>query len=183
MPGRGRSPVQQAWDYADRHQGCALGAGLELRGDPALRLRPRARGLRILRSRPARRAGGARDGFGFLSARTACSARPADDLLRETDNAYKDVTEELYKQYKRLRDRLIDFLVNAADGPRLTSLAAIEPAQKILDRILFIAFAAAHRTVARPAAGAGVEGAQRIRAAAALDKFHRAVPLDRQGQR
>ena len=40
-----------------------------------------------------------------------------------------------------MRDRLIDYLVNGEDGPHLTSLAAIEPAQKILDRILFIAFA------------------------------------------
>jgi hypothetical protein len=40
-----------------------------------------------------------------------------------------------------LRQRLIEFLVNSSDGPTLAFGAAIEPAQKILDRILFIAFA------------------------------------------
>jgi len=64
-----------------------------------------------------------------------------DQLLRETDSAYKDITENLYSQYKTLRGRLIDFMTNSADGPKLTPVAAIEPAQKILDRILFIAFA------------------------------------------
>ena len=36
---------------------------------------------------------------------------------------------------------MIAFLVNSSDGPKLALGAAIEPAQKILDRILFIAFA------------------------------------------
>ena len=40
-----------------------------------------------------------------------------------------------------MRERLIDFLVDSSDGPTLALGAAIEPAQKILDRILFIAFA------------------------------------------
>jgi len=40
-----------------------------------------------------------------------------------------------------LREQLIRFLVDSADGPKLGSLSAIEVAQKILDRILFIAFA------------------------------------------
>lgn len=65
----------------------------------------------------------------------------ADALLRDTDAAYKDVTDALYLEYKGLRARLIDFIVHSADGPHLAASAAIEPAQKILDRILFIAFA------------------------------------------
>jgi hypothetical protein len=32
-------------------------------------------------------------------------------------------------------------LVDASDGPRLPTAAAIEPAQKLLDRILFVAYA------------------------------------------
>jgi hypothetical protein len=64
-----------------------------------------------------------------------------DQLLRETDSAYKDITGELYRQYKTLRDRLFAYLTGAAEGPKLRPLQAIEPAQKILDRILFIAFA------------------------------------------
>ena len=64
-----------------------------------------------------------------------------DALLRHTDSAYRNITDELYKEYKGLRDRLISFLTGAADGPKLTLSAAIEIAQKLLDRILFIAFA------------------------------------------
>ncbi len=62
-------------------------------------------------------------------------------LLRETDAAYKDVTDRLYKDYNDLRERLIEFLRHSADGPKLALRSAIEPAQKILDRVLFIAFA------------------------------------------
>ncbi len=64
-----------------------------------------------------------------------------DKLLRDTDNAYADVTEKLYLDFKALRDRLMAFLVDAADGPRLALTSAIEVGQTILDRILFIAFA------------------------------------------
>ena len=63
-----------------------------------------------------------------------------DLLLRESDSAYKDITYQLYVDYKSLRDRLLANLTSAVDGPRLKLLAAIEVAQKLLDRILFIAF-------------------------------------------
>lgn len=62
-------------------------------------------------------------------------------LLRQTDSAYKDITGKLYQDYKKLRDQLIAFLTGEASGPKLPMLKAIEVAQKILDRILFIAFA------------------------------------------
>jgi hypothetical protein len=68
-------------------------------------------------------------------------AGATDTLLRDTDSAYKDITDKLYVEYKTLRDRLIAFLTSAADGPKLLMKAAIEVAQKSLDRILFIAFA------------------------------------------
>jgi hypothetical protein len=140
MPGRGRSPVQQAWDYAADIKGARwvlVSNCLEIRlygfgrGRESYEVfdlgrldEPEEHARLLLLLGPDRLLGGA-----------------LDELLRETDNAYKDVTDELYKQYSALRDKLIDYLVNGEDGPRLTSLAAIEPAQKILDRILFIAFA------------------------------------------
>ena len=61
--------------------------------------------------------------------------------MRDTDAAHKDITDKLYQDYSALRERLIAFLADSADGPKLALGAAIEPAQKILDRILFIAFA------------------------------------------
>lgn len=72
---------------------------------------------------------------------TGCSTSALDELLADTDNAYRDVTDDLYKQYSALRQKLIAWLVNAPEGPRLRELDAIAPSQKVLDRILFVAFA------------------------------------------
>ncbi len=139
MPGRGTKPVQQAWDYAIDAPGLEMGAGVELRRSQALRFRARPRGIRSLRS-----------SSDWMSRRNVTAvAHPCggllgdatDKLLRDTDAAYDDITDELYLDYKDLRERLMSYLVGFADGPKLASLAAVEAAQKILDRILFIAFA------------------------------------------
>jgi hypothetical protein len=60
-------------------------------------------------------------------------------LLEESANEQKDITGKLYIDYKKARDALIQTL--QAQPPHLTALAAIEHAQTILDRVLFIAFA------------------------------------------
>lgn len=140
MPGRGRSPVQQAWDYAIDTPGARwvlVSNCLEIRlygfgrGRDSYemfdlsRLDDEEEHARLWMILSADR---------FLGGAT-------DLLLRQTDSAYKDVTDELYKQYKDLRDQLIGFLTGAPEGPKLAALDAIEPAQKVLDRILFIAFA------------------------------------------
>jgi N-6 DNA Methylase len=140
MPGRGRSPVQQAWDYAIDAPGARwvlVSNCLEIRlygfgrGREAYevfdlgRLDEDSEHERLWLILSANR---------FLGGAT-------EQLLRDTDGAYKDITNRLYLEYKGLRDRLVSFIVDSADGPKLSSLRAIEPAQKILDRILFIAFA------------------------------------------
>jgi hypothetical protein len=140
MPGRGRSPVQQAWDYAIDAPGSRwvlVSNCVEIRlygfgrGRDAYELfdltrldEPEEHARLWLMLSQERLLGGA-----------------TDLLLRETDSAYKDITDGLYKQYKALRQRLIQFLTDSVDGPKLSPLPAIETAQKILDRILFIAFA------------------------------------------
>jgi len=140
MPGRGRSPVQQAWDYAMDAPGAhwvLISNCLEIRlygfgrGRDAYEVFDLAR---LDEEEEHARL------WLMLSAERLLGGA-LDQLLRDTDGAYKDVTERLYVDYKTLRDRLIDFMVHSADGPKLSALAAIEPAQKILDRILFIAFA------------------------------------------
>ncbi|HXT08874.1 MAG TPA: N-6 DNA methylase, partial [Roseiarcus sp.] len=140
MPGRGRSPVQQAWDYAADIKGARW---VLVSNCLEIRLYGFGRGRDAYEAFDLTRLDEAEEHARLLLLLGADRLLDGalDGLLRETDSAYKDVTEELYAQYSALRDMLIDYLVNGADGPRLTPLAAIEPAQKILDRILFIAFA------------------------------------------
>jgi hypothetical protein len=140
MPGRGRSPVQQAWDYANDAPGCRW---VLVSNCVELRLYGFGRGreayelfdLTKLDDRYEQ------ERLWFLVSAARLLGGATDALLRKTDSAYKTITDDLYRQYKELRDQLVQFLTDAAGGPRLTLASAIEPAQKILDRILFIAFA------------------------------------------
>ncbi len=138
MPGRNKSSVQQAWEYAIDAPGAkwvlvsncaeirlyAFGHGRELYetwglgrlDDPQVHER-----LWLL-----------------IGAQNLLSGRTAG-LLDESANEQKDITNKLYLDYKKTRDTLIQTLQD--QPPRLASLAAIEHAQTILDRVLFIAFA------------------------------------------
>jgi hypothetical protein len=140
MPGRGRSPVQQAWDYANDAPGCRW---VLVSNCVEVRLYGFGRGRdayevfdlsRLDEKDECER-------LWFLLSADRLLGGFTERLLRESDSAYKSVTEELYKEYKGLRGKLIDYLAQAVDGPKLGLSAAIEPAQKILDRILFVAFA------------------------------------------
>ncbi|MHB8528100.1 MAG: Eco57I restriction-modification methylase domain-containing protein [Caulobacteraceae bacterium] len=140
MPGRGRSPVQQAWDYAIDAPGSRW---VLVSNCLEIRLYAFGRGRDAYELFDLRKLDeadehhrlwlilGAANLFGGITAR----------LLSDTDSAYREVTNELYGEYKALRERLIGFLTNGGDGPRLGGLQAIEIAQKLLDRVLFIAFA------------------------------------------
>jgi type I restriction-modification system DNA methylase subunit len=140
MPGRGRSPVQQAWDYAIDTPGARW---VLVSNCIEIRLYGFGRGRDAYETFDLGRLDEPEEHARLwlvLSAENFLGGA-TDRLLRETDSAYKDITEDLYRQYKTLREQLIDFLTGAADGPKLTALKAIETAQKLLDRILFIAFA------------------------------------------
>ncbi len=140
MPGRGRSPVQQAWDYAMDAPGARW---VLVSNCLEIRLYGFGRGRDAYELFDLTRLDDPEEHARLwlvLSAQQLLGGG-TDALLRETDSAYKDITQRLYTDYKALRDRLIAFIVDSADGPKLSALAAIEPAQKILDRILFIAFA------------------------------------------
>lgn len=140
MPGRGRSPVQQAWDYANDAPGCRW---VLVSNCVELRLYGFGRGREAYElfdlSKLDDRYEQERLWFLLSGARLLSGA--TDALLRKTDSAYKTITDELYRQYSELRERLVQYLTGSSDGPKLALGAAIEPAQKILDRILFIAFA------------------------------------------
>ena len=139
MPGRGRSPVQQAWEYAIDAPGCRW---VLVSNCIEIRLYGFGRGRDAYELFDLTKLDDP-DELARLSLILSADrllGGPTDALLRETDSAYKVITENLYVEYKALHGRLIAFL-NSADGPQLAMSAAIEMAQKLLDRILFIAFA------------------------------------------
>lgn len=140
LPGQRRSPVQQAWDYAIDIPGSRW---VLVSNCVEIRLYAFGRGrdayelfdLTQLDDRDEHE----RLWLVLSSERLLGGATEA--LLRETDSAYKDITDKLYIEYRELRERLIAFVTGAADGPKLAMAQAIEVAQKLLDRILFVAFA------------------------------------------
>lgn len=138
MPGRNKSPVQQAWEYAMNARGVkwvlvsnmielrfyGFGEGTsayeEFRLDQLTDPEEYARFTLLLSAE------------NLLSGRTA-------DLLKESRREDKDITDSLYQDYKDLRLKLLS-AVQEADAA-IAPLDAIALAQKILDRVLFIAFA------------------------------------------
>lgn len=62
-----------------------------------------------------------------------------EKLLKESENADKDISEKLYEYYKTLRENTLRYLID--NNPTHQAEKLISPAQKLLDRILFIAFA------------------------------------------
>jgi N-6 DNA Methylase/TaqI-like C-terminal specificity domain len=140
MPRRGLSPVQQAWNYAIDLPGCRW---VLVSNCMEIRLYGFGRGREAYElfdlsklDEPYER-----ERLWLLLSAGRLLDGGTDALLRETDSAYKTITNDLYQQYSALRQNLVQFLTGSADGPKLALAAAIEPAQKILDRILFIAFA------------------------------------------
>lgn len=140
MPGRGRSPVQQAWDYANDAPGCRW---VLVSNCVEMRLYGFGRGRDAYEVFDLSRIDETyeRERLWFLLSAERFLGGATEALLKESDSAYRTVTNELYGQYSELRSQLVDYLAHGADGPRLKLSGAIEPAQKILDRILFIAFA------------------------------------------
>ncbi|MEM7445728.1 MAG: DNA methyltransferase [Pseudomonadota bacterium] len=138
MPGRAKSPVQQAWEYATRAPGVkwvlvsnyvelrlyGFGEGttayeyfdLEKLVDPA----EYARFILLLSAE------------NLLSSKTS-------DLLKESRREDKVITDALYADYKELRGTLI-FTIRQQLS-QLDPLIAIATAQLVLDRVLFTAFA------------------------------------------
>ena len=141
MPGRGYSPVQQAWNSMPSTcpvaDGCwcrtALKSGSTGSVAAAMPMSSSICADSIMGTR-------LKQMWLLLSAKQLLSGA-TKSLLRQSDSAYKDITDELYKDYSKLRERLLSYLTDAAEGPRLAMSAAIEIAQKLLDRILFVAFA------------------------------------------
>jgi type I restriction-modification system DNA methylase subunit len=62
-----------------------------------------------------------------------------DKLLKQSGKAEQEITKELYAEYKNTRDILVNYLSH--HGPAgVDQDTLVEKAQKLLDRVLFIAF-------------------------------------------
>lgn len=138
MPGRNKTPVQQAWEYAMNARGVKW---VLVSNMIEQRLYGFGEGTTAYESFPLDRLTDPEEYARFmllLSADNLLSGR-ALDLLKESREEDRDITDSLYQDYKTLRLKLIR-AVQAAD-PIIAALEAIAVAQKILDRVLFIAFA------------------------------------------
>lgn len=139
---QGRTAVQQCWDYLNAQPGCLWGI---VSNFSTIRLYHREKGtlayeeysLQELRDRRTfnefyylfERGGLLRSRFG--------QHPRALELLQKTQQRQKEVGNDLYKAYQWRRLELIEHL-QLKEGKTLD--AAIRVSQKILDRIIFIAF-------------------------------------------
>jgi type I restriction-modification system DNA methylase subunit len=138
MPGRSKTPVQQAWEYATNQAGVKwvlVSNYVEIRlygfgeGTSSYEVfhladltKPQEYARLML----------------LLSANNLLTGK-TKALLEECRREDKDITDALYSDYKQLRSSLIQAIREIA--PSVPPLDAIATAQKILDRVLFIAFA------------------------------------------
>jgi type I restriction-modification system DNA methylase subunit len=138
MPGRHKTPVQQAWEYAMDARGAQW---VLISNMLEIRLYAVGQGRQAYESfflkdlhKPEEYAR-----LKLLLSPKALLEGGAADLLKQSEQADKDITNELYKAYKTLRTNLIHALQGNNKG--LAPEDAIKYAQTILDRVLFIAFA------------------------------------------
>ena len=138
MPGRNKSPVQQVWEYA---MDLAQAKFLVLSNMLEIRLYAVGHTRRVYERFDVLAL--ADSSFEYQRFRLLLGADnllggQTLALLNESGQIEKQITRELYADYKRWRIQLITALAHA--NP-LAPGALIAPAQKLLDRILFVAFA------------------------------------------
>lgn len=138
MSGRHKTPVQQAWEYANAIKGAKWVLVSNYR---EIRLYAVGHGLQSYESwdmltldQPAEYAR-----LRLLLSQDNLLGDTTSQLLQATEQADKDITAQLYADYKAVREQLIAHLI--ADNPSEAPTELIAPAQKLLDRVLFVAFA------------------------------------------
>ncbi len=140
---QGRTPVQQCWDYLNALPKCPWGIVCNY---VSFRLyhrehTPRVYELFVLQELKTREVF---DRFYYLFQRggfiaeSAMKPARADVLLEKSITREREVGEELYGRYHDERLKLITYL--AGEECKFSLDRAIHTAQKLLDRIIFIAF-------------------------------------------
>jgi hypothetical protein len=138
MPGRGKTPVQQVWEYAMDAKGAKWALLSNFR---EIRLYAIGYGRkdyeRFDLSKPLD-AGNYERLMLLLSADNLLGGGTGA-LLAESDAVEKEVTDALYRDYRDARTKLVDQI--SKGNPTVPMLDVINFSQTILDRILFVAFA------------------------------------------
>jgi len=137
MSGRFKTPVEQAWDYAVNAKGCdwvLVSNYVEIRLYAFGFTKKNYETFELVKlTEPAEYAR-----FMLCLQADNLLKGATKQLLRDSEQASKDITEQFYHDYKAVRETLITRLI--ADNPEIAPLDLIAPAQKLLDRVLFIAF-------------------------------------------
>ncbi|WP_419634585.1 type IIL restriction-modification enzyme MmeI, partial [Thiolapillus sp.] len=138
MPGRHKTPVQQAWDYARDIKGTQW---VLVSNYVELRLYAVSETSLVYERFDLARLTEAEEYARFILLLHADNLLTGNTLalLHQSQQADKDITNQLYQDYKALRELLLTHLIE--DNPQRPPLELINPAQKLLDRLLFIAFA------------------------------------------
>ena len=138
MPGRAKTPVQQAWEYAIDIPGARW---VLLCNMKELRLYAFGYGRQSYELFDLKRLDEPDefDRFRLLLAPDRLLGATTADLLARSAKADREVTNQLYSDYKGLRGNLTGFI--AAQHPEIGVEVRIRAVQTLLDRLLFIAFA------------------------------------------
>jgi len=138
MPGRHKTPIQQAWEYARDIKGsqwvlvCNY-MELRLYAISETSLVYQQFNLAELTD-PGQYAR-----FTLLLHADNLLTGKTNRLLGESLRADKEITAQLYDDYKTLRETLLSTLIS--ENPAIAAPDLIAPTQKLLDRFLFVAFA------------------------------------------
>ena len=138
MPGRNKSPVQQAWEYGMDAKGAKW---VMVTNYLELRLYAIGYGRQVYERFMISDLLDTKEYTRFITLLSSDNLLGdyTYDLLVQSEKVDKEITSSLYQDYKSLRLKLISALEN--DNKDVSTLEAIRFGQTILDRILFIAFA------------------------------------------
>ncbi|MDA3870622.1 MAG: N-6 DNA methylase [Gammaproteobacteria bacterium] len=138
MSGRHKTPVQQAWEYAKDIKGAEW---VLVSNYIELRLYAVSETSLVYEKfhfkdliDPAEYAK-----FKLLLSPENLLGGKTQSILKESLAAEKEISDRLYTDYKYLRESMLTRLIS--DNPEQAPAELIAPAQKLLDRVLFVAFA------------------------------------------
>ena len=138
MAGRHKSPVQQAWEYATDNKGTKW---VLVSNYTQIRLYNYSLGKHAYESFDLSKLDVPEEYQRLkllIGAQNLLTGKTLE-LLEKSEQADKEITNALYKDYKTLREKLITTL--GKENPNIDQIELINISQLILDRILFIAFA------------------------------------------